>query len=107
MIRILRWAQVTDENNNLIPLFYFIPTQEFLSFVAQRGMYNIPIVIEDTGGVYEGTHFVRIDKLTTFSPCNFSSSPNLVHVAFLSYCPFTIYPYQNGRFALENTFSLP
>jgi hypothetical protein len=92
MVSILYWAQVYSVDDTLIPVFFFHPTMEVLSFLRQRGNYNIPIQIQGTHGLYDGLHYVSIDNPTTLGRC----PPNYNHdkpilAAFLN-VPFTLYP---------------
>lgn len=92
MVPILYWAQVYSVDDTLIPVFFFHPTMDILSYLRQRGNYNIPIRVEGTNGLYDGLHYITVDNPTTLGRC----PPNYNHekpvlAAFLD-VPFTIYP---------------
>lgn len=92
MVSILYWAQVSSVDDTLIPVFFFHPTMDVLSFLRQRGNYNVPLYIQGTGGLYDGLHFVTIDNPTTLGRCppNYNRDRPVL-AAFLD-TPFTIYP---------------
>lgn len=92
MVPILYWAQVYSVDDTLIPVFFFHPTVEVLSFLRQRGYYNVPVTIRGTGGLYDGPRFVSIDNPTTVGRCppNYNRDRPVL-AAFLD-TPFTLYP---------------
>lgn len=95
------WSQVTNPNQDLIPVFFFHPTIEFLSWIRQKGPYQIPIYIEGTNGLYDGRHLVTLDDVTRLGSCapDYSHGKPLLAL-FLPHTSFTIYPPCPGTFRL-------
>lgn len=51
----------TSCNSDFIPVFYFIPDYEWVSYLEINGPRNIPIRISGTGK-YDGRYWVKTDK---------------------------------------------
>ena len=102
MVPILYWAQVYSVENTLIPVFFFHPTMEIMSYLRETGNYlHVPIRIEGTRGLYDGVHYVTIDNPTTLGRCPPNYNPEKPILAAFLTVPFTIYP--SGK---QATFSL-
>ena len=100
MVSILYWAQVDAVDDTLIPVFFFHPTVEILSFLRQTGYYNVPIHVEGTRGLYDGVHYVRIDNPTTLGRCPPNYNPEKPVLAAFLDTPFTRYPLSPGQFSI-------
>ena len=101
-ISISYWAQVYSQDDSLVPVFFFHPTLDFLSFLHQRGHSNVPIEVRGTNGLYDGRYFVTIDNPTRMGSCpsDYNHQKPLL-AAFLN-TPFTLYPISNGSFSLSS-----
>jgi hypothetical protein len=105
-LKIEYWSQISHIQNNLIPVFFFYPSLEFLSFIRQKGQTHVPIVIEGTH-LYDGLHYVTVDELTRYGSCNVDySHDSRLYAIFLVNIPFTLYPIQNGYFQLAESMIL-
>lgn len=103
-IKILYWSQLSFDNNVFNPIFFFTPTLEILPILQQYNYVNIPIILQNTNGIYDGFYYVKIDKSTSLGNCpsdNDKTPP--IYSVFLD-CPFTIYPYKPfiGEFFITN-----
>lgn len=73
-----------------IPVFYFIPDYELISFLHMNGHRHVPVHIEGTDK-YDGDYWITTDK-----------QPDTVwHVGFLSEISFTGRPMSNGSMSLS------
>lgn len=79
---------VTSCSSDFIPVFYFIPNYEWISFLSIHGPMNVPIHIKNSGK-YDGKYWIRIDK----------QPETLFHVGFLP-STFKGYPPQMGHVEL-------
>jgi hypothetical protein len=96
-IPILSWSQVSSNcNDRTIPVAFFYPTIEFLTFLGLVGNENIPICIEGTM-YYDGKQTVSFDQTTIpeCCPSNFDSRKPIM-ACFLNFTPFQMYPTENG-----------
>lgn len=71
---------VTSCQSDFIPVFYFIPDYEWVSYININGPRNIPIRIQGTG-TYDGTYWIKVDRQPEtlwhvgFLPINFTGFP--------------------------------
>lgn len=79
---------VTSCSSDFIPVFYFIPTYEWVSFLSINGTIHVPIRIKGSRK-YDGNYWIRVDK----------QPETLWYVGFLP-IPFTGYPKQMGNVEL-------
>jgi hypothetical protein len=100
MVPILYWAQVYSVDDTLIPVFFFHPTMEILSFLRQTGYYNVPLRIQGTRGLYDGIHYVSIDNPTKLGRCPPNYNPDQPVLAAFLNVPFTLYPPSSGTFSI-------
>jgi hypothetical protein len=100
MVSILYWAQVYSVDDTLIPVFFFHPTVDILSFLRQTGYVNVPIRIEGTRGLYDGVHYARIDNPTTIGRCPPNYNPDRPVLAAFLETPFTMYPVSPGHVSI-------
>lgn len=89
-IQIGGWDYTTTScSSGYVPVFYFIPNYEFVSYVRINGTQHIPVFIEGTD-IYDGSHWVRVDKQPYTE----------WHMGFLN-CPFQNYPNHTGTVKLN------
>lgn len=103
-IKILYWSQLSFDNNVFNPVFFFTPTLEILPIIQQYNYLNIPIIIQNTNGIYDGFYYVKIDKSTSLGNCP-SDNDKIPPIYSVSLnCPFTMYPYKSfiGEFFIAN-----
>ena len=102
-IPILQWKQIYSQEDQLIPVFFFTPTLEFLNITRQypESYFHIPIYIEGTNHLYDGIVYGIADRITTVGECrsNFDNSL-LIYSISLPSVSFTLYPVNNGHFRL-------
>lgn len=73
-----------------VPVFYFIPDYELISFLNMNGHRHVPIRIEGTDK-YDGEYWITTDK-----------QPQTVwYMGFLLNVPFTGYPHSHGKMSLN------
>ena len=102
-LKIEYWSQISHIENDLIPVLFFYPSLEFLSYIRQKGQTNVPIMIEGTH-VYDGLHFVTVDEMTRYGSCSVDYSHDArLYALFLVHTSFTVYPVYHGYFQLAES----
>lgn len=79
----------TSCSSEFVPVFYFVPDYEWVSYININGPLNIPIRITGTGK-YDGDYWIKVDK----------QPETLWHTGFLPLV-FTGYPERMGSVELE------
>jgi len=93
-IHILYWSQLSFDNIQFTPVFFFHPTVDILPFLEEKNYLNIPILVQNTNGIYDGFYFVNIDRATNVKNVLSEYDTSYpIYSATLS-CPFTIFPYE-------------
>jgi len=100
-ISILNWSQITSDNENFYPVFFFTPTIELLNWIRQYG-YHVVLKIEGSQ-VYDGVFRASFQIANLDQPnqtLDFKTTAP-VYSALLD-TPFTIYPCstQKGAFTI-------
>lgn len=94
LLPIQGWDYTTTScSSDFIPVFYFIPDYEWVSYLNINGPINVPIQITGTG-LYDGKHWIRIDK----------QPETLWYMGFLSSFSFLGYPERMGNVELNDQF---
>lgn len=100
-ISILNWSQITSDNENFYPVFFFTPTIELLTWIHQYG-YHVVLKIEGSQ-VYDGVYraYFQIANLDQPNQTLDFKTTAPVYSALLD-TPFTIYPCstQKGIFTI-------
>jgi len=101
-VDILNWSQISFDNLNYFPIFFFYPTIEILSYIEQFG-YQAIITIRQTDKIYDGRFLVQfnISQPSTINPTVDFQTKKPIYSAIIN-IPFTIYPCQKGQFLLES-----
>lgn len=84
------YASYSCGREDNVPVFYFIPDYEFISFLNINGYRHIPVRIEGSEE-YDGEYWITMDK-----------QPDTVwYTGFIHDKSFTGYPAKNGSVSLN------
>jgi hypothetical protein len=100
-IKILNWSQITTDNINYYPVFFFHPTVDILNYIYQNG-YDVNIIIQNTNNAYDNIYLARFNIANLNQKQTIDMNSNLPLYSIILDTPFTIYPCQNGEFTIYN-----
>lgn len=93
-IHILYWSQLSFDNIQFNPVFFFHPTLDILPFLEEKNYLNIPILVQNTNGIYDGFYYVNIDRATNIKNVLSDYDTSYPIYSATLNCPFTIFPYE-------------
>jgi hypothetical protein len=102
---ILSWSQVNSScAEKTIPVAFFHPDIDFLTFLGLTGKQNIPICIQGTL-YYDGKQTVSFDETTVAECCPKNFDPRKpIMACFLNFTSFQLYPIQKGYIHYKKFF---